>query len=164
MATYNDVLALQDAIFDALIPDENGEIDESKLDLLLSAKDIAITEWLEKMAKIRANVIADIDGLKSEQKRIAERVQGAERNLDTIEARMLSMLKLSGQEKINAGTFKIGTRKSVSVYVQPGFNNADYMRVKTISEPDKNAIKDALKQGAVIDGAYLTEKENLAVK
>ena len=150
MATYNDVLALQDAIFDALIPDENGEIDESKLDLLLSAKDIAITEWLEKMAKIRANVIADIDGLKSD--------------LDTIEARMLSMLKLSGQDKINAGTFKIGTRKSVSVYVQPGFNNADYMRVKTISEPDKIAIKDALKQGAVIDGAYLTEKENLAVK
>lgn len=164
MATYNDVLALQDAIFDALIPDENGEIDESKLDLLLSAKDVAITEWLEKMAKVRANVIADIDGLKSEQKRIAERVQSAERNLDTIEARMLSMLKLSGQDKINAGTFKIGTHKSVSVYVQPGFNNADYMRVKTIAEPDKIAIKDALKQGAVIDGAYLTEKENLAVK
>lgn len=53
---------------------------------------------------------------------------------------------------------------SNSVWVSPDFNNPEYMRTTTTAAPDKVAIKEALKNGVVIDGAMLLEKENLSVK
>lgn len=164
MSIYNDVLTLQNAIDDALVPDENGNINDDALNILLDAKDYAVSDGMERLAKVRANKMSDIAGMREEYKRMAERIRVAENNLTRLESTMLNLLKLSGHDKITAGTFTIGTRKSVSVWVSPDFNNPEFMRIKTTSEPDKVAIKDALKSGEKIDGAYLTEKENLAIK
>lgn len=164
MSIYNEVLALQNAIDDALTPDENGNINEEALNILLETKEYAVSDGMERLAKVRANKLSDLDGMRAEYKRMAERIRVAENNLTSFENRILNLLKLSGKDKISAGTFTIGTRNSTSVYVVPDFNIPEYMRVKTVSEPDKTAIKDALKNGVQIDGAYLTTKENLSIR
>lgn len=164
MSIYNEVLALQNAIDEALTPDENGNINEEALNILLEAKEYAVSDGMERLAKVRANKLSDLDGMRAEYKRMAERIRVAENNLTSFENRILNLLKLSGKDKIAAGTFTIGTRNSTSVYVVPDFNIPEYIRVKTISEPDKTAIKDALKNGVQIDGAYLTTKENLSIR
>ena len=162
MTLYEEVDAIETAIGDMLYGDDELNIDA--LDTLLSARDATIQAGMESLCKIRARRIANIDAIKAEIARLAEKSARENRALARLENYIMNVLKRSGESKITAGTFTVGTRKSVSVWVAPDFNNPEFMRIKTTSEPDKVAIKDALKSGATIDGAYLTEKENLAIK
>ena len=162
MTLYEEVDAIENAIAEMLYGDDELNIDA--LDTLLSARDATIQSGMESLCKIRARRIADIDAIKAEILRLGEKSARETRALARLENYIMNVLKRSGEPKITAGTFTVGTRKSTSVYVAPDFNNPEYMRVKTTTEPDKTAIRDALKSGAEIPGAYLTEKENLAIK
>lgn len=99
MSIYNDVLTLQNAIDDALVPDENGNINDDALNILLDAKDYAVSDGMERLAKVRANKMSDIAGMREEYKRMAERIRVAENNLTRLESTMLNLLKLSGHAK-----------------------------------------------------------------
>lgn len=162
MKLYEEVNMLEDAINDILYGEE--EINLEVLDTLVQAKVATIQNGLESLCKIRARKQATICTLVEESKRIAEKATRESKSLDRLEDYIHSMLKRSGEKKIEAGTFTVGTRISNSVWVAPDFNNPDYMRTKTIVEPDKTAIKDAIKGGAQIDGAAIVTKENLSIK
>ena len=162
MSLYEDVIMIEDAINDMLYGE--NDIDIEALDNLIKAKTDTIANGLESLCKIRARKQADIEALKAEATRMKEKADREARALDRLEDYILSMLKRSGESKINAGTFTVGTRMSNSVWLEPDFNVAEYMRTTTTIAPDKIAIRDALKNGAVIPGATITTKENLAIK
>ena len=162
MKLYEEVELVENAINDMLYGDE--EIDVEALDNLLKVKAETIERGLEALCKIRARKQADIDFLKAEAVRMKEKADREEKSLARLEDYILSMLKRSGESKVTAGTFTVGTRISNSVWVSPDFNNPEYMRSTNITAPDKTAIKEALKAGIKIDGASLTVKENLMVK
>ena len=117
---------------------------------------------MEKLCKVRANKLAYIESMREEEKRIAEKRHVSEKALERFENYMQSVLHASGQEKIQAVTFTVGTRKSTAVVVDDNFNNPEYIKVEYA--PDKMKIKNDLKNGVVIDGARLVERESLAVK
>lgn len=162
MRLYEEVSLIEDAINNILYGDE--EMDIVALDNLMQAKADTIANGLEALCKIRARKQADIAGMKEEANRMKEKAEDEEKALARLEGYIVSMLKRSGEEKINTGTFTVGTRMSNSVWVTPDFNIPEYMRTTTTTAPDKNAIKEALKAGVKIDGATLTTKENLAIK
>ena len=162
MTLYEEVNLLEDAINEMLYGEQ--EINIEALDVLLKTKTETIERGLESLCKIRARKESDIVALKAEAARMKEKADREEKALVRLEQYMLSMLARSGEKKLTAGTFTVGTRMSNSVWVSPDFNNPEYMRTTTTTAPDKAAIKDALKNGAVIDGAMLLEKENLSVK
>lgn len=161
MKLYEEVNAIEDAI-NAILCSE--EPDKEALDNLMQAKTDTIANGLEALCKIRARKQADIAALKEEAARMKERAEQEEKSLIRLQDYMLSMLQRSGEKKLTAGTFSVGTRTSTSVYVVEDFDNPEYMRVITKVEPDKVALKEALKEGKIIDGASLIEKENLSVK
>lgn len=162
MHLYQEIDMIEDAINDMLYGEE--ELNIEALDNLMQAKTDTITNGLEALCKIRARKQSDIAALKAEATRMKEKADREERSLERLEDYILSMLKRSGESKINAGTFTVGTRTSTSVWLSPDFNVPEYMRTTTTTAPDKIAIRDALKTGIKIDGAALTTKENLAVK
>lgn len=162
MKLYEEIEMLEEAINDILYGEE--EINLEVLDTLVQAKAATIQNGLESLCKIRARKQATIAMLAEESKRLAEKATRESKSLARLEDYIHSMLKRSGEKKIEAGTFTVGTRISNSVWVAPDFNNPDYMRTKTIVEPDKTAIKDAIKGGAQIDGAAIVTKENLSIK
>lgn len=162
MKLYEEVDLIEDAINNILYGEE--EIDVEALDILLKTKTETIERGLESLCKVRARKEADIAALKAEATRMREKAESEERALVRLEQYMLDMFKRSGEKKLTAGTFTIGTRTSNSVWVSPDFNDPKYMRTTTTTAPDKNALKEALKAGAKIDGAYMVEKENLAVR
>lgn len=162
MKLYEEVDLIEDAINNILYGEE--EIDIEALDILLKTKTETIERGLESLCKVRARKEADIAALKAEATRMREKAESEERALVRLEQYMLDMFKRSGEKKLTAGTFTIGTRTSNSVWVSPDFNDPKYMRTTTTTAPDKLALKEALKAGAKIDGAYMVEKENLAVK
>jgi hypothetical protein len=162
MSLYSDVEMIENAIDGLLYGDE--PLDIAALDNLFQAKQQTIERGLESLCKVRARKEGDIAALKAEATRMREKAESEERALVRLEQYMLDMFKRSGEKKLTAGTFTIGTRTSNSVWVSPDFNDPKYMRTTTTTAPDKIALKEALKAGAKIDGAYMVEKENLAVK
>lgn len=162
MTLYEEVELIENAINDILYGEE--DIDINALDNLMQAKQDTIERGMESLCKIRARKEAEVVALKAEASRMKEKAEREEKALVRLEQYMLSMLARSGQKKLTAGTFTVGTRMSNSVWVSPDFNVAEYMRTTTTSAPDKMAIKEALKAGQTIDGAMLLEKENLSVR
>ena len=162
MHLYQEVDMIEDAINGMLYGEE--EIDVEALDNLMQAKVDTISNGLEALCKIRARKMADIEAMKAEAKRMTDKAERETKALERLESYIVSMLKRSGEAKLNTGTFTVGTRMSNSVWVSPDFNIPEYMRTTTTTAPDKTAIKEALKSGLTIDGAYITTKENLAVK
>lgn len=159
---YEEVEMIENAIDSILYGDQEINIDA--LDVLLKAKQDTIERGLESLCKIRARKESDVAALKAETTRLKEKAEREERALTRLEQYMMELLKRSGEKKVTAGTFTVGTRLSNSVYLSADFNVPEYMRTTTTTAPDKIAIKEALKNGAVIPGAALTTKENLAVK
>jgi len=165
MATiYDDVLySKSEAFFEALcVESETGEIDEAKEAELNQLQLQIAQEGMEKLCKVRANKMAYIEALREEEKRIADKRHIAENALSRFESYIQSVLHASGQPKIQAGTFTIGTRKSVAVVVDDAFCNPEYIKVEYA--PDKIKLKNDLKAGKEIDGAHLVERESLAIK
>lgn len=162
MKLYEEVEMIENAINDMLYGEE--EIDVTALDNLIKAKTETIANGLEYLCKIRARKESDIAALKAEATRMKEKAEHEEKALVRLEQYMLSILNRSGEKKLDAGTFTVGTRTSTSVWLSPDFNVPEYMRTTTTTAPDKIAIKEALKNGIKIDGASITTKENLAIK
>lgn len=162
MKLYEEVELIENAINDMLYGEE--EIDIEALDNLMQAKAETIASGLESLCKIRARKESEIVALKAEAARMKEKADREENALVRLEQYMMSMLARSGEKKLTAGTFTVGTRISNSVWVAPDFNVPEYMRTTTTSAPDKMLIKEALKNGATIPGAAITTKENLSVK
>lgn len=162
MKLYEEVELIENAINDILYAE--GDIDLDAFNNLMAAKTETIERGLESLCKIRARKQADIETLTAESKRLAEKAASETKSLERLEQYMMNMLLRSGQPKLAAGTFTVGTRKSTSVWCTPDFNNPEYMRTTTTSAPDKTKIKEAIQAGLTIDGAALVEKTNLAVK
>jgi hypothetical protein len=162
MHLYEEVNMIEDAINDILYGEE--DIDIVALDNLMQAKTETIANGLEALCKIRARKESDIAALKAEATRMKEKAEREEKALVRLEQYMTDMLKRSGEKKLTAGTFSVGTRESTSVWLSTDFNVPEYMRTTTTTAPDKMAIKEALKNGVIIPGASLAVKENLAVK
>jgi hypothetical protein len=162
MKLYEEVDMIENAINDILYGEE--DIDIVALDNLMQAKTQTITNGLEALCKIRARKENDITALKAEATRMKEKAEREEKALLRLESYMTDMLKRSGEKKLTAGTFTVGTRESTSVWLSADFNVPEYMRTTTTTAPDKIAIKEALKNGVTIPGAALAVKENLAVK
>lgn len=159
---YDDIDMIESAI-DGILYGED-EIDLEALDNLMKAKAETVANGLEYLCKIRANKLATIEAIKSEGVRLAGRLASENKALDRLEGYIMDVFKRSGEKSVDAGTFRVGTRISNSVWVAPDFNVPEFMRTKTTTEVDKLALRDALKAGQSIDGAYMVSKTNLSIK
>lgn len=165
MSIYTDIADIENAINSVVeSADEFNPEVEAALTNLMQARQDTITDGIERLAKLRANKQASIAGVEAEIERLKARKDRLNKTVDWVEGYIHNLLKASGEKKIEAGNFVISTRKSQSLYLEADFNNPEYMRTKTTIEPDKLAIKAALKDGAIIEGASLTTKENISIK
>lgn len=161
MSIYSDVLTAEQLInecFDL----ETGEINEEQESQAKELKAEILNQGLEVLCKVRANYAADVEALKNEEKRIAEKRKSLEKKQERLEFYIYEVFKIGGQNKVNAGTFTVSVRLSEAVKLIDGWENKDFGKYEF--KPDKVAIKKALKSGEVIDGAEIVVNENLQVK
>lgn len=154
--------ALADA-WDAAIDPETGEISEEgmaaieQLQMDQQTKRENIACWVK-------NLRSDAEAIKAEAKTMADRAKSCEHKADSL-TRYLAA-DLNG-EKFQTAKVAVSWRKSVAVEVDeaeiPELPE-QYIRRKTVIEPDKTAIKDALKAGEIIEGCRLVEKQNISIK
>lgn len=118
---------------------------------------------IEGCGIVYKEMLAEAKALGEEVKALAERKKVAENKAERLK------YFLSGQmrdgEKIKTERIAISWRKSERVEIDPLQADRlplEYQRVKT--EPDKTALKDALKAGKQIEGVLLVTSQNLQIK
>ena len=99
---------------------------------------------------------------KDEIKRLQAFVKANDNLVIKLRSRLLDAVKLFGAFEV--GINKFGTRKSSTVEVDD-VNSlpSDFKTVKVVESADKKAIKEALKNGVVIEGCSIIEKINLKI-
>ena len=108
---------------------------------------------------------SDCEQIDAELKRLQQlkkvRTNLAERLKNTISDAM----NLYEVEKIETPLIKLSFRNSESVEITNESQlDACFIVTKTVSTPDKKAIKDAIKNGVLVTGATISYNKNLQIK
>lgn len=150
------------ALIDSSVNPETGEISSdvsTRLDQLLEQKDQKIIN----SAKYIKNRAAFVDAMKSEIKSLQERVKSEERKIEYLEGYAKAFM--THGEKYEDAQCCVSLRKSQRVDVLDiNLVPQEYKKEKIEITADKKLIADALKAGAQIEGAKLTEGYSLQIK
>lgn len=142
-----------------LVDMETGEIlDIDKFDELQLAKSAKI----ENIACYIKNLENDVAGFKTQMDGFAERKKSAERKIEQL--RNLLARYLDG-EKFSSERCAVSFRRSETVqFADPNKYPEAYRVAKTTYQPDKAAIKAALKAGETVEGCWLETRLNAQIK
>lgn len=142
----------------------NMEIDdETKLDTLEAI------DWttdyenkVEGYVKVIKSLEADIEARKNEKKRLDGLNKSDQSKIDKLKAALAVSMAETGQTRVDTALFKVGFRKSEAVIVDETKLPKEYMRAKW--SPDKDKLKELIKNGATIKGAHIEERKNLNIR
>lgn len=154
------------AALEGLLEQVDSETGELTCDLeALSDLMLARDEKLEGLALYVKNVGAEAEAIKAEEKALAERRKVLENKAERAK-KFLSEF-LSG-EKFQTPKVAVSWRKSEAVELGDSFmvwarEQDKFLRWKD-PEPDKTAIKAAIKAGEVIPGAELVSRQSMTIK
>ncbi len=142
------------------ITEEMNQLNER---MAINVADFA--EKAEAYAAVVREKEARSEALLQEATRMTRLAKAEQNKADYLKARLAESLKEQGYEKLDLPRFCLSFRSSQAVEVLDKDSlPTGYLRIKTVSEPDKTALKNALKQGAVIPGAALVERKSLQIR
>lgn len=151
------------AALEALVDEETGELlDYEAFDNLLMERD----EKLENIGLWIKDLRAEAAALKAEKEALAKRQRTAENKAERLASYMQMML---AGEKFKTSKVAVSYRTSKSVEVEDGFvdwavsNGDQYLRFKE-PEVNKEALKEALKNGEEIPYVGIVEKVGVVIK
>lgn len=143
--------------------DEMDIDDETKLDTLDSIDwEHDFSEKIENCIKVIRNKEARVQAYKSEIERLEALKSSEKKAIEKIKERISEAMQLTQHDKLDTTLFKVGFRKSKAVVVDEVKLPKEYMKAKWI--PDKEKLKELLKNGATIQGATLEERRNLNIR
>ena len=147
------------ADFEFEVDPETGELLNA---LSWDALNMAFDEKVENIACFIKNLTSDIAAFKAEEDQLARRRKSAERKVEYLKRLLLD--NMDGQ-KFSTTRCAVSFKRSIAVQVDDVEHiPAELLRVKTTIEPNKTAIKDALKAGQEISGCKLIENTNIQIK
>lgn len=135
---------------------ETGEIiDAERLDALQMERD----KKIENVALWQKECIAEADAIAAEIRKLQARKASAERKAESLKSYLQMALEGS---KFKTSRVSISYRKSSGVVIDD-MDAIDRKFIRVKEEPDKTAIKDALKAGEVA-GAHLEERNSIIIQ
>lgn len=147
-----------DAEIMKLIDYETGEIlDWDKLDELNAAKE----QKIENIALYIKNLTAEAAALKAEKDAFAERQKAAEKRTEGLKQYLSNALK---GEKFKTTKVNISYRKSETLEIANGVEiPEDFLKYKE-PEINKTDLKKAIKDGLLLEGVSIVERQNIQIK
>ena len=159
MAALYEINAAIELAMEDIVDPETGEIldDTSVLDSLMMERD----EKVENIALYIKNLKAEADAIRSEEKNLAVRRKSCESRAERLRTYLANNLQ---GEKFKTPRVAISWRRSEAVQIDDLQQiPAAYLRYKD-PEPDKTAIKEAIKNGIDIQGAELVTNLSMQIK
>lgn len=145
------------AIMDC-VDSETGEIINEEM---LDALNMARNEKVENICLWIKNLKAEAEALKAEKDAFAQRQKSTENKMESLKRYISTYL---GGVPFKSTRVAVSFRRTESVEIKEGTTLPDeYLRFKQ-PEPDKAALKTALKNGATIDGVSLVAGKSITIK
>lgn len=165
MTLYEIKESIKNAVDNIEVDEETGEI------LNMNALDELQEQFEDKAENIALyvkNITAEAEAVRSEEKKLAERRRTMERKTERLKAYLSEAMTATGTNKISTPKTVISFRKSVAVELDDDFaewakENATFLLDYKQPTANKTAIRNALKNGSVIEHARLAEKMNLVI-
>lgn len=135
------------------------DIKEYVINLRLSKE-----QKLNNIEDLKLEFSASIDAIKIKIERLNNRKKSFEKHIDNMVNLQLMLLN---NQKLETNEYSFSFRKSESVSINDilfDIKDERFNRTTIKVEPDKTAIKKALKDGISVDGASIETKMNLQVK
>lgn len=148
---------ISQAMLDCIDPESGEVIDCEKLNELSMQYD----EKIEGIGLWIKNLLSDMEAYKKEKEAFAEREKAAKAKAESLKKYLASAL--DGQ-KFSTAKVAISFRQSEAVTIAEGAHVPDeYIRRKVTEEPDKTALKKALKSGENIPGVTLEKTQSVQI-
>jgi prefoldin subunit 5 len=167
MRTY-DILQEFKALEELLneVDAETGEYLNSKDDIKEYIINLRLSkeQKLNSIEDLKLDYNSSIEALNTKIERLESRKKEFNKNIDNL---INLQLMLLNNEKCETNEYKFSFRKSESVYIDDFVfdkSKDEFVRTTIKIEPDKTAIKKALKDGIDVMGASIETKMNLQVK
>ena len=162
MATLYDINNDMMAAYERAIDEETGEIIDveawAEFEQLALDRDAKI----ENVVLLIKNLRSDAEAYKAEKDSFAKKQKAAENKAEDLKVYLQSILN---GEKFKSARASVSYRKSEVVEISIPVIDLpkEYLRYKD-PEPDKTALKNALKAGEIIEGVELVERQNIQIK
>ncbi|WP_302602471.1 siphovirus Gp157 family protein [uncultured Sutterella sp.] len=162
MKIYEIPSTLRD-LLDRLDADpDTGEVDGDALAAYAEYQGAA-TEKLEATACYVRELEAEAEAIKAEEDRLAKRRKALEGKAARLKTYLMPALEaVGGKVKGVMASLRISRTQAVYVFDLDALPDA-FKRVKTTIDPDKVALKKALKSGEVIPGAALEDRQSVVI-
>lgn len=174
MANLYEISDKLDMLINEAFDIETGELYETQeeLDKAIDECGLDLDTKIENIGCFIKNLEADIDMLKKEEDNLKKRRKSAENKIEGLKKYLNGYLTAvypidadRAKWKFKTPRVVLGYRKSSSVEV-PDIEKLDknFIKVKTEVSADKTAIKNAIKDGQEVKGAFIKENINLNVR
>lgn len=153
---------------------EDGVIYESEDELTKKIDEVSLEldTKIENIGCYIKNLESDVEALKKEEDNLKARRKSAENKIESLKRYLNGYLEATMPNDDDRAKWKfktpkvvLGYRKSQTVEV-PNLELLDkeYLKIKTETSADKTAIKDAIKSGKEVKGAFIKQNINLSIK
>ena len=143
--------------------DEGAEVDT--LHDTLESIEGAIEEKAEGIAKVILGMTADINAIKAEEKRLADRRRALENRQNWLKAYVQFHMEKTGLKKIKLPTVTISVQNNPpSVECETSKLPSQFVEQRIDYIPRKKELMKALKAGKKIEGAELRHKKSLRIR
>lgn len=143
------------------VDEETGEIEPATLESVQIASEekiIATAMYIRRLDALNKATRETIQDLQ-------ERVRADSKRIEALKWLMTKAMDSLQYTEVKSPEVTLRFRKSSSVEITDSESLPEqFLRTKTVVEPDKTAIKNALKAGEKIQGAQLVESRNLQIK
>lgn len=155
----SELMALLEAIAEQegeITPEQDEQLAINRYELETKAVDYS-------MAILQLN--AWVEMADKEAKRVTAIKNAYKKTSETLKQRITDAMERYDIREVKDATIKVSLRKSVQTIIDDLEQvPKQYKTIKVETTPDKTAIKKAIQEGEIINGAHLEEKNNLQIK
>ena len=144
------------------IIDNNGEL-SPELSQALVINETELKEKAINYGYVIRSFEYENDIIDAEIKRLKSLKEQKEKAIQKLKDAVSDAMNLYGIEKVESPALKLSFRKSESVEISENLDKR-FMIEKVTLQPDKVAIKEAIKKGEQVEGAVLFINQNLQIK
>lgn len=143
---------------------DNSEMDNAEIEKALNEVAGKFVDKAENICKVRAMILSDVEGIKAEEKRLKDLRKQKENAIKNLESYLEANMRSLDQKKVEGGLFTLAIRKNPASVVIDDLEvvPSEFKVIK--EEPNKTSIKEALKNGQIVEGCRLEQKESLRIK
>lgn len=146
---------------------ENAGEDENLKELVInSMKELEcdLSTKVENIVRLIKNLQAEVEALKAEEKRLAKERKIRENKIENLQGYLFDTISGLEKREVKGGIFTVSIKKNPPKTVVEDLNAIPRQFIVNTPSIDKKMLKEALKNGEIIEGAKLVQEESLKIR